>query len=307
LVSKDRVLAAIQHQEVDRPPWGEIVLDNTVVRAFLGCERVSFRERREFVQSLGLDLVCQSPVFPSRQRNAALPEAHHADWGDLDDWVRQTDRFVFILLDGVFGWGMRLFGFRRFMVELFRASSDLLMLIKDVEALNFELVRRARDRGADGVLLADDVAHQRGLMVSPDLLRHTLLPSLDRQTKALKALGMTVFFHSDGNINAILPDLVKTGLDGWQGLEAAAGMDLGLIKRDYGARVCLWGNMDPAHLQVPSPPEEIASRLETICQAASQGNGFIFGTSSGLIRGIRPENLRTIHGQLALISEPSSP
>jgi uroporphyrinogen decarboxylase len=307
VVSKDRVLAAIQHQKVDRPPWGEIVLDDTVVSSFLGCEHISFPERWEFVQALGLDLVCQAPIFPVRQKDALLPEAHHANWGDLDSWVRLTDRFVFVMLDGVFGWGIRVFGFRRFMVELFRVSSDLERLIRDVEGLNLKLARRARDRGAEGVLLADDLAYQRGLMVSPDVFRHTLLPSLVRQTEAVKALGMSVFFHSDGNINAILVDLAEIGFDGWQGLEAAAGMDLGLIKRDYGARVCLWGNMDPAHLQVPSSPDEIASRLDAIWQATGQGNGFILGTSSGLIRGIRPENLRAIRDRLALISKPSSP
>jgi uroporphyrinogen decarboxylase len=302
VISRDRVLAAIQHQRVDRPPWGEIVLDDAVVSAFLGCEHISFPERWEFAQSLGLDLVCQAPVCSVRQGAAVLPAAHQADWGDLDDWARLTDRFVFVMLDGVFGWGLRVFGFQRFMVELFSVSTELETLIKAVERLNLDLAQRARDRGGAGVLLADDVAYNRGLMLSPDLFRNTLLPSLDRQAEAVKALGMPVFFHSDGNINEILADLAKIGFDGWQGLESAAGMDLGLVKRDYGERVCLWGNMDPTHLQGPSSPEEMASRLDALCRAASPTTGFIFGTSSGLIRGVRPENLRAIRDRLTLIS-----
>jgi uroporphyrinogen decarboxylase len=305
VLSKDRVLAAIRHQKVDRPPWGEIVIEDAVVRDFFGCERVSFAERREFVQALGLDLVCQGPGFPVKPGEAVLPEAHHARWGDLDDWARLTDRFVFVMLDGVFGWGMRLFGFQRFMVELYRVSSDLERLIKTVEGLNLKLAQQARDRGAEGLLLADDVAYQRGLMLSSDLFRRALLPSLDRQAEAAKSLGMSAFFHCDGNINEILADLAKTCLDGWQGLESAAGMDIALIKREYGERVCLWGNMDPAHLQASSSPDEIAAHIDAIWRATRQGHGLILGSSSGLIPGIRPQNLQAIRNRLALISSSS--
>jgi uroporphyrinogen decarboxylase len=132
-----------------------------------------------------------------------------------------------------------------------------------------------------------------------------LLPSLDRQAEAVKSLGMSAFFHCDGNINEVLADLAKTCLDGLQGLESAAGMDIALIKREYGERVCLWGNMDPAHLQASSSPDEIAARIDAIWRATRQGHGLILGTSSGLIPGIRPENLHAIRDRLALISSGS--
>lgn len=302
MASKDRVSAAIRHREVDRPPWGEIVIDDGVVQSFLRCSRVSFEERWELVCSLGLDLICQSPVFPAGSHGMVLPQADRADWGDLDDWVRKTDRFPFVILDGSFGWGMRLYGFEEFMVELARDSSGLDNLIEDVEHLNMGLARQARDRGAMGVLLAEDIAYQRGLMISPELFRRCFLPSLARQTEALKGLGFSVFFHSDGNIDKILPDLAAIGLDGWQCLEAAAGMDLGRIREVYGRRLCLWGNLDPVHLLTPSPPEEIASRVEAICQEAGRTGGFIFGTSSGLMKGILPENLRAVRDCLSRIS-----
>jgi uroporphyrinogen decarboxylase len=302
MVSKDRVAAAIRHRQVDRPPWGEIVIDDGVVRSFLGCRQVSFEERKELVCSLGLDLICLAPEFPEQSEGMFLPQADLAGWGDLEDWARKTDRFPFIILDGAFGWGMRLHGFEQFMVALVRDASALGSLIGDVERLNMGLARQARDRGAMGVLLAEDVAYQRGLMIGPELFRRCFLPSLARQTDALKALGLSVFFHSDGNIDKILPDLAAIGLDGWQCLESAAGMDMGRIKERYGERLCLWGNLDPVHLLTPSPPEEIASRVVAICREAGRTGGFIFGTSSGLMKGILPENLRAVRDCLHRIS-----
>ena len=296
--AKERVFLAIRREKADRIPRGEIVIEDVVIQSFLCCPRVAFEERWEFVRSLGLDIVCQRPFFPPQQADMALPKSVHASWGDLGDWTERTDRFVFIVLDGAFGWGIRLWGFQRFVVALFRGSSDLTAFINGVEALNLELARRARDLGAMAVLLSDDLAYQRGLMASPKLLRMYLLPSLARQVEALTNLGLPVFFHSDGNLNEILADLAGMNLAGWQGLEASAGMDLALIKQRYGANLCLWGNLDPSYLILPCHLEEIAEHIDSIVKAAGQSGGLIFGTSSGLFTGVRPENLRSVYETL---------
>jgi uroporphyrinogen decarboxylase len=291
---KDRVLAAIRHERADRTPRGEIFIDDTVVQSSLGCEKVTFEERREFVRLLGLDLVCRSPFFPPLS-GTALPKPSEADWDDLKDWGSRTNRFIFILLDGMIGWGMKLFGFRKWMVDLSRRSSYLSDFIRAVEALNLELAIQARDLGAKGVLIADDLGYQRGLMFSPELLQLYFFPSLARQAETLMNLGLPVFFHSDGNLNGILADLAGMNLAGLQGLEDAAGMDLSFIKQHYGSCFCLWGNLDPGHLVFSRSREEIARQVDSILKAAGQDGGFIFGTNSGLFKGVRPENLRTVY------------
>ena len=149
------------------------------------------------------------------------------------------------MVDGVFGWGIRLWGFQKFMVALARKDTSLSNFFTSVETLNKALVNQAKDRGAMGVLLADDIAYQHGLMVNPELLRQNVLPSAARQVQSFKALNLPVFFHSDGNLNDIMDDLVETGLDGRQCIESAAGMDLASVRERYGKRLCLWGNLDP--------------------------------------------------------------
>jgi uroporphyrinogen decarboxylase len=292
---KGRVFAAIGHERTDRTPRGEIFIDDTVIQSLLGCEQVSFEERREFVQLLGLDLVCQAPFFSQQLAGTTLPKPPEADWDDLEDWSSRTDRFIFIILDGVIGWGMKLFGFRKFMVDLFRRSSYLSDYIRAVEALNLKLALQARDLGAMGVLLADDLGYQRGILFNPELLQLYFFPSLARQAETLTSLDLPVFFHSDGNLNGILADLAGLNLAGLHGLEGTAGMDLSFIKQQYGSFLCLWGNLDPGHLVFPRSREEIAWQVDSIFKAAGQEGGFIFGTSSGLFKGVRPENLRTVY------------
>ena len=167
-----------------------------------------------------------------------------------------------------------------------------------METLNKALVNQAKDRGAMGVLLADDIAYQHGLMVNPELLRQNVLPSAARQVQSFKALNLPVFFHSDGNLNDILDDLVETGLDGLQCIETAAGMDLASVREHYGKRLCLWGNLDPTCLTSSRTREQVFQQIHSVLRAAGDGGGFIFGTSSGLFRGVRPENLAWVYEAL---------
>ena len=203
---KERVLAAIGHERADKVPRGEIVIDDSVVQSVLQCAHVSFEERWEFVKTLGLDLVSQAPTFCPQSIGIGLPDPSQVIWENLDNWASQSDRFIIAVLDGAFEWGIRLYGFQKFMVALVRGDSSLADLIKTVEALNAILASQAKDRGAEAVLLADDIAYQHGLMASPDLLRRHFLPSLARQTGIFKAMNLPVFFHSDGNLNEIMQD-----------------------------------------------------------------------------------------------------
>ena len=290
--SRERVIATVRHEKTDRVPRGEILIDDSVVESFLQRRGVAFEQRLDFVTALGLDLICLTPSFSFQSEAAALPEPSQADWRDLDNWVSRTDRFVFVMVDGIFGWGVRLWGFQKFMVTLARQDSSLTDFFRAVEALNRALVRQAKDRGAMGVLLADDIAYQQGLIINPELLRRHILPSIARQVRSFKeAMVLPVFFHSDGNLNDIMDDLAETGLDGLQCIESAAGMDLAVVKECYGDRLCLWGNLDPTYLTSSRTHGEVFQHVRSIIRAAGNEGGFIFGTSSGLFRGVKPENL----------------
>ncbi|HHW44899.1 MAG TPA: hypothetical protein GXX25_14055 [Desulfotomaculum sp.] len=293
---KERVALAIAHRVPDRVPRGELYIDDAVVRRLLGCPAVGFEERREFARRLELDIICLSPVYPLEAAGGGMPPAAAVAWPDLDRWVRQTDLFVFVLLEGAFGWGCRLWGYERFFCAVARESTELADLICMVEKYNLELVERAAGMGAMGVLIADDMAYRRGPVAHPAVLRRHFFPSLVRQVSRAAALGVPVFFHSDGNLNDLLEDIVQTGFHGLQCLEPAAGMDIGRIKRLYGDRLCLWGNLDPEELILPRSPRELQQKVHSLLAAAAPGGGFIFGTCSGLIDGMRVENILAAYG-----------
>lgn len=291
--AKERVTRAIDHHETDRIPTGELTIADGLVASFLGVEGPGFPERLEFVTHFGIDAVCESPEWPTD--TTSLPHAAQAEWKTLEAWATQSDRFVFALLDGVFGWGPRLLGFEGFLTASLKRSKRFMDLVHGVERLNLALAHRAVEAGADGVLIAEDIAHKQGTAVSPGDLREFLFPSLARQLQGMAPLGIPVFFHSDGNLNAVISDLVEIGFHGFQCLESAAGMDLAGLKVAYGRRVCLWGNLDPTELFLGGSSEELVNRVRDIIRVAAPGGGFIFGTSSGLVDGMRLEKIEAVY------------
>ncbi len=287
LDSRSLVASTIKRQVTDRVPVGELCIDDALVAAFTGTSKIGFRQRRQMADRLGLDLICLATDYGSRTAKAGLPSTDSVSWKAIESWAGQTDLFIFVLLDGGFAWGIKIWGFQQFAIMVMRRSSDVTDLLRQVEALNQRLIRRAANLGADGIVIADDIAYQRGLLLPPDRIKDLFLPSLARQTEACHAIGFPVFFHSDGNLDAILEDIVGSGLDGLQGIESAAGMNLAAIKADYGHRLCLWGNLDPVCLVEGLSAEAIDARVGAVLASGARDGGLIFGTSSGLFQGMR--------------------
>lgn len=296
MMSRERVTSTIKRQPTDKIPRGEIIIDDSVVQGFLSCREVGFEQRLGFLRHLGLDIICLTPQFGTRSNTNLFPLSSEVQWDDIDRWVGETEVFVFILLDASFGWGIRIFGFEKLVHMLNREFSEFLELIQAVDKLNLEVTERAAARGAMGVIIADDIAYQRGPMVHPAQLRKYFIPSLSRQVAAISKMNVPVFFHSDGDLNEVLPDIVEAGFDGLHCIEPGAGMNIGLIKQQYGSRLCLWGNLDPVHLVLPRTRQELLDQVSAILSVSAAGGGFIFGTCSGLFKGVRPDNLRIIYG-----------
>lgn len=289
--SKSLVWRTIKRQAADHIPVGELCIDDAVVAAFTGTSRVGFVQRRQVADRLGLDLICLAADYGFRSDDGALPAADAVGLNGIEEWAEQTDLFIFVLLDGGFQWGIKTLGFQQFLTMVMRQSADVPDLLQHVENLNRQLIERAAGLGADGVVIADDMAYQHGLLLPPDRIKERFLPSLARQTEACHAAGLAVFFHSDGNLDAVLEDIAGSGFDGLQGIESAAGMDLATIKADYGRQLCFWGNLDPACLVEALDAEAIDARVGAVLASGARDGGLIFGTSSGLFQGMRPGSI----------------
>jgi uroporphyrinogen decarboxylase len=151
------------------------------------------------------------------------------------------------------------------------------------------LMQRAIDEGADAVVSGDDYATRKGLIMSPKHFREFILPYLKRSIDAAHEKGAYFIKHTDGNIWAILDDLVEAGIDAIDPLEPIAGMDIGEVKAKYGDRIAVIGNVDCSYLLCYGTVDEVVEAVKETIAKASPGGGHILASSNSIHPAVKPE------------------
>jgi hypothetical protein len=103
-------------------------------------------------------------------------------------------------------------GMQNFLVDLASRPPGLERLMDDLLAFNLAWIERWTSLEYDGLHFADDWGSQTGLLVHPRLWRQLFKPRYAEMFCKVRQAGMDVWFHSDGKINDILPDLVEIGV-----------------------------------------------------------------------------------------------
>ena len=156
------------------------------------------------------------------------------------------------------------------------------------------LLRRAVALGADVIVSGDDYASRSGPMISPRHFREFVLPYLRRSIQAAHDAGAPYIKHTDGNIWLLLETLVEAGIDAIDPLEPIAGMDIGEVKRRFGERVALVGNVDCTELLTHASPTDVFEAVQETIAKAAPGGGYILASSNSIHPGVLPDNYRAL-------------
>ena len=160
-------------------------------------------------------------------------------------------------------------------------------------------ISRARtfiDHGADAILIADDIAFNSGLFLPPHIMDELAWPIYKQMIAEIKAhKDVPIFLHTDGDIRKALVNIVDCGFDGLQSLQPSAGMDIAEVKREFGDKLCLMGNMDLDHLMTFGTPEQVAKQAQWLCDNIGADGGFILSTCNILTNSIPAANARAMY------------
>ena len=255
-------------------------------------------------RTLNLDLACIQSEGSSEDGSDFT--------GNLTDVGRVAAEglFVFWVVNGSFQTAVQSQGLMPLLEDIAAAPEAVGKQLQQISARVTEIMVQGINAGAHGVIIADDIAYRRSTYMAPGFVEEFLLPVWKAQLASTRELGVPAFFHSDGNLNAVLPLISAAGFNGLQGIEPAAGMDMQKISRAYGQALCPMGNIDPALLAKPGPREDLREQRERLQRAVlalqtsmANENGFIFGTCSGLHAGMSPELVHYMY-QLASEADP---
>jgi uroporphyrinogen decarboxylase len=200
------------------------------------------------------------------------------------------EKAIIIRLRDVFSQPRDLLGFENFLLS-FYTQPDLVTRLMEISVdYNTRLAKNARELGGEMIVVGDDIATNTGLLIRPQMYRKMVLPYFTQLINNFKALGFYVIKHTDGDIHAVLDDLVNSGIDCLDPIDPLGGLDIGDIKQRYGDRVCLKGNVDCVSTLVDKTPEEVVRDVKTCILKASPGGGHIISSSNSIHSGIHPVN-----------------
>jgi uroporphyrinogen decarboxylase len=140
--------------------------------------------------------------------------------------------------------------------------------------------------------IAEDFGGQENLLFSPLVIRQFFLPRMQRMIELAHEAGVHVFFHSDGAIRPIIPDMIEIGIDILNPLQwRSPGMEREGLKRDFGDQVVLHGGVDNQHTLAFGSVEDVRAEVLYNLDILGKGGGYILAPCHNIQAVSPPENI----------------
>ena len=140
--------------------------------------------------------------------------------------------------------------------------------------------------------VAEDLGGQTGLMYSPAQIRQFLLPRMKRMMDLTKQHGSHVFFHSDGAVRDILPDMIETGIDVLNPVQwRCTGMEREGLKRDFGDKVIFHGAVDNQQTLPFGTLDDVQQEVQDNLRILGDGGGYVLAPCHNIQSVGPPENV----------------
>lgn len=128
-----------------------------------------------------------------------------------------------------------------------------------------EIFYEATKGELDAVLIGNDMGSQRGLMLSPEMVRTFIMPGCKKLVEQAHRYGLKVIYHSCGSIVDVIPDLIEAGVDIVHPIQAlATGMQPEILKEKFDGKVTFCGGVDTQDLLVNGTPEEVKAKVREL-------------------------------------------
>jgi len=147
----------------------------------------------------------------------------------------------------------------------------------------------------DGIGLCSDYCFNTNPFLRPAMFAEFVTPYLAETIEAYRSMGLYTIKHTDGNIMPIIDQLVQCAPDALHSLDPQGGVDLAQVKKEYGDKVCLIGNVNCALLQNGTEEEMIADVKRSLRDGMQGGRGYIFSTSNCVYTGLSLDRYEKMH------------
>ena len=185
-----------------------------------------------------------------------------------------------------------------------RGFSELLMdvaldpnWVYEMASARFECTKKVIDHSLslgmkpDGYFMVEDLGENRGMLFSPETWRSIYKPICKELGEFLAERGIDFWMHCCGNMLEVLDDLVECGLKVMQPLQVNAGLDAPSLRKKYGKKLVLYGNISAVVME--GPLEELDAELKRKIPLWREG-GYIYHSDHSVPNDVSFERYRWI-------------
>jgi hypothetical protein len=194
----------------------------------------------------------------------------------LSKWLR-GDRYRL----GVDGNSIRerfqyLRGFENAMTDMVLFPDESGRLLDLLADMTIDIVENFHRAGADGFMLVDDWGSQDRALISPRHFEQFFLPRYQRVTARCHGLGMHCGMHSCGDIKALLPLMIESGLDFIQ-LDSPDMCGLDWLEKNVAGKICIFAAVDIQRIYPTNNPAMVERYVKDMILKLGPRNGGLVG------------------------------
>ncbi len=212
---------------------------------------------------------------------AAEVEQAHADGHAVTAWVGHMYETA---------WQIR--GYEQFLMDTIERPAWAECLLERIFRNNLIVARAAAKAGADKIMTGDDVANQNALMFSKDTwkkLIHARWATVWGEIKSIHPAS-AIWYHSDGNVIDIVPDMVEAGLDILNPLQPEC-LDVDAVHREFGDRLTFDGCIGTQSTMPWGTPDDVRARVREVIDKYGRDGGLFIAPTHVLEPEVPLENI----------------
>jgi uroporphyrinogen decarboxylase len=322
MTGRQRIITALKRQTPDRVPTMEWVIDQQVMKEMNGAE-----SDLEFAVKAGLDGIAVSLDYTKKTID---DKHFVDEWGVMrvsyDDYPNPVGHPIKTMTDfekmqipdpdaeyrfdkiknaiaqvgdeiavvarvkDVFSQPRDLMGFEDFLMGFYLEPELIEALMRMCVEHSTKIAKNLVELGVEAIVIGDDIANNTGLLMRPDMYLEQVYPYFKELVGNLKNLGLLIIKHSDGDLHAVLPELIDSGIDCLDPIDPLGNMNMAHMKKTYGDKIALKGNVDCVSTLVDKSVDEVRIETAQCLLDGSIGGGHIISSSNSIHSGISPVN-----------------
>jgi uroporphyrinogen decarboxylase len=184
-------------------------------------------------------------------------------------------------------------GIDKFIIDIYRKPAFARKLLNKFSNTFYEFAKMIIDAGIDILAITDDYCDSKGPIISPKIFKEWELPNIKRIADLAKKKGIPLLKHTDGNAYLLIDDMIDAGINGLHPIEPGS-MNLADVKKRYGQRIFLAGNVDCRYVLPFGSEEDVRKEVRRCIDEAADGGGFILASSNSLHANVKLENVKVM-------------